>query len=273
MENLPQGSAQPAGFRPILKVIVVIATGLVLLGWGWLTPPGLLGKADAAGYAVCHRIDARSFHIGDRQTPLCVRCSGMYLGALLGIVYLARFGKLAGMPKLKIMIVLGLFVVAFAVDGLNSYLHLFPNAPRVYTPEHWLRLLTGTGVGLGIASVLMPVVHQTLWQSTDNRQALDGWKPFVVMVGLALVLDLAIFSENSLLLYPLALLSGASIFLVLSMVYTIVWVMIFKKENKFSSYRELWVLILAGFLTALLQIAVLDAGRYWLTGTWAGFNL
>ncbi len=273
MENLPQGSARLARFGSFYKYLLIVATGLVFVGWWFATPPGLLGKADAAGYAVCHRIDARSFHIGDRQTPLCARCSGMYLGGLLGIVYLARSGKRAGMPTLKIAIVLVVFLAAFALDGANSYLHLFPNAPGLYQPENWLRLLTGTGVGLGIAAVLVPVVNQTLWQSYDSRRALDGWKQFLPLLGLAGLLDLAVLSDNPLLLYPLALLSSASIFLLLSIVYMIVWIMLSKRENKFTNYRQLWVVLLAGFLTALLQIAALDAVRYWFTGTWSGFQL
>lgn len=273
MDNLPHRPASLANFRPVLKVALVLTTSLFLLGWWLKTPPGLLGKADAAGYAVCHRIAARSFWIGNRQTPLCARCSGMFLGALLGIVYLARFGKRAGMPKMKVLIVLGAFLIAFAVDGGNSYLHFIPNAPALYQPENWLRLLTGTGVGLGIAAVLVPVIHQTLWQTYDGRPALEGWRQFLPLLGLAGLLDLAILSDRPLLLYPLALLSGASILLILSMVYSIVWVMVSKRDNRFGHFRELWVPLLAGFLTALVQIAALDAGRFWLTHTWAGFNL
>jgi len=52
------------------KGIVVLAVGLLLLGWLLNTPEGLLGKADAVGYAVCHRIEARSFHLGERPIPL-----------------------------------------------------------------------------------------------------------------------------------------------------------------------------------------------------------
>ncbi len=63
-------------------LIIVV---FLLVAWLLNTPNGLLGKADALGYAVCHRIDARSFHIHDRQTPLCSRCTGMYLGAMLGL--------------------------------------------------------------------------------------------------------------------------------------------------------------------------------------------
>ncbi len=273
MENPPQLSGRLAGFNVtgILKGLLVFSTGLILLGWLWLTPPGLLGKADAAGYAVCHRIADRSFKIGDRQTPLCARCSGMYLGALMGIVYLTRFGKRSGMPSLKVSLILVAFLVGFGLDGANSYLHFFPGAPGLYEPNNWLRLITGTGIGLGLAAILVPVVHQVLWKTYDSRPALAGWREFLPMLGLAILIDLAVWSENPLLLYPLALLSAASIFLILSLVYMVVWLMVIKRENRFDSYRELAFPWLAGFLTALLQVIILDAARYMLTGTWAGF--
>ncbi len=273
MDTVPQRSGRLAKMIPILKVLLVFAAGLVILGWWMFTPPGILGKADAAGYAVCHRIDARSFLVGDRPMPLCARCSGMYLGALMGMIYLTRWGRRAGMPPLKISIVLGIFVLAFAVDGVNSYLHFFPRAPELYEPHNVLRLLTGTGIGLGIACVLVPVIHQTLWRTYDPRPALAGWRQFLPLIGLAVLLDLAVMSENPILLYPLAILSSISILLILSLVYTIVWIMVSKKDNRYQHLREVWVPALAGFVTALLQIAVLDAGRYWLTGTWAGFSL
>src|SRR5512143_3851532 len=79
--------------------VALAATAIVLFFWLLNTPAGLLGKADAIGYAVCHRIDARSFHIGERQFPLCARCSGMYLGAMVALLYQAVTGRRrAGMP-------------------------------------------------------------------------------------------------------------------------------------------------------------------------------
>jgi hypothetical protein len=75
-----ENSVERAGFLARLgvsswRLLIVTAFGLVLLGWLINTPAGLLGKADAIGYAVCHRIDLRSFFIGERQFPLCMRCS------------------------------------------------------------------------------------------------------------------------------------------------------------------------------------------------------
>jgi hypothetical protein len=70
MVNPPQASGKLTQFLPLFKSLLILTTALALIGWWYYTPPGLLGKADAAGYAVCHRIASRSFLIGDRQTPL-----------------------------------------------------------------------------------------------------------------------------------------------------------------------------------------------------------
>jgi hypothetical protein len=126
---------------------------------------------------------------------------------------------------------------------------------------------------LSIAAILVPVINQSLWSTYDSRPALAGWREFLPLLGMAAVLVLAILSDISLILYPLALLSGASILLILSLVYGVVWTMIAKRENRFERFQDAWVPMLAGFLTAVVQIALIDAGRYWLTGTWSGFNL
>ena len=107
--------------------LLVIAVSLLFIGWLLNTPSGLLGKADAIGYAVCHRIDLRSFHIGDRQVPLCARCTGMFLGAMLGLCYQSYIGqKRSGAPPAQVIVVLVIFVFAFILDGLNSYVSLIP---------------------------------------------------------------------------------------------------------------------------------------------------
>ncbi len=161
------------------KGLIFIVVGLLLVGWLLNTPAGLLGKADAIGYAVCHRIDVRSFHLGERQMPLCARCTGMYLGAMLGLVFQALTGKRrAGMPPWRVIVFLGALVLAFGVDGVNSYLHLFPGAPALYEPSNLLRLLTGTGMGLVIALVLYPAFNQAVWQVVDPTPAVGGLRHF-----------------------------------------------------------------------------------------------
>ena len=64
------------------KILLIGVFLILLVLWLINTPPGLLGKSDAVGYAVCHRIPSHSFYFGDRPFSLCARCTGQYLGFL-----------------------------------------------------------------------------------------------------------------------------------------------------------------------------------------------
>lgn len=256
-----------------LQVSLIAAT-LALLGvWLIKTPPGLLGKMDAVGYAVCHRAPARSFLLGDRPLPVCARCSGMFLGGLLAMAFVGRLGRRGDLPDLKTSIFLGLCLAAFALDGVNSFIRVIPNLPFLYTSQNWLRLVTGTGVGLGIGILLVPVFNQAIWIDFTNTPSLGSWRELASLLGLSALLVLSLLSGNPLLVYPLAVLSGLSILAILTGVYTVIWVLLSKRENRYHTFKELWQPLLAGFLTALLQITLMDAGRLILTGTWAGFPL
>lgn len=253
---------------------IFIAVGLLLLGWLLNTPQGLLGKADAIGYAVCHRIDSRSFHLGERQLPLCARCTGMYLGAVVGLFYQVVVSrKRGGSPAMSVIISVGLLVLFFALDGLNSFLSLIPGAPHLYEPQNALRLLSGTGMGLAIAVALYPGFNQTMWADYDPRSTLENWWRLAGLLVLAAFLDLLVLTNHPLVLYPLALISAVGVLLVLSMVYSMVWVMIIGAENRYQRFIQMLTPLVVGFGLALLQIILLDLGRYWLTGTWEGFHL
>jgi uncharacterized membrane protein len=256
------------------KYLVVLAAGLVLIGWLLNTPAGILGKADAVGYAVCHRIDVRSFHLGARQLPLCARCTGMYLGAMLGFVYQSVIGKKrSGVPARSVIACLVIFLMAFGVDGVNSYLHFFPGAPSLYQPQNWLRLLTGSGMGLGIAAMIYPAFNQTVWSEWDPRPALGSLRSFGLLVILALMMDVLVLTENPLVLYPAALISAAGVLVLLSLIYTMVWLMVLRMENRFQRFSQLILPLIGGFTFSLLQIAAFDFVRYLFTRTWEGFHL
>ena len=257
-----------------LKSLVFITAGLLLFGWLLNTPPGLLGKADAIAYAVCHRIDLRSFHLGERQLPLCARCTGMYLGAMLGLAYQWTLApRRTGTPPRRVIAILVLLLGAFGVDGLNSYFHLFPIGPTIYEPSNLLRLLTGTGMGIVIASALYPAFNQTVWRSCNREAALKGVRWLLLLLTLAVLVDLLVLSGNPLILYPLALISAAGVIVLLSMVYSMVWIMIFRAENRYSHFYQLLLPLTGGFTLGLIQIGLFDLGRFLLTGTWDGFHI
>lgn len=177
------------------------------------------------------------------------------------------------MPGRSVLILLGFFVFAFVLDGINSYLSLFPGAPNLYEPQNWLRLLTGSGMGLAMAAVILPAFNQTTWRQPLAGAAFPGVLsvlPVLFLVGLVNVL---VLTENPLLLYPLALVSAVGVLGLLTLVYAMVWMLITRHENLYHSLKEMSFFLLAGFGTAILQVILLDAARFLLTGTWDGFHL
>lgn len=255
------------------KIALIAATAALLLTWLVKTPPGLLGKMDAIGYAVCHRAPARSFWLDDRPAPVCARCSGTFLGSGLSLMFILLKGRRALFPPRWMMILFALFGLFFIVDGANSFFSVLPVLPTLYPPNNLIRLFSGTLLGMGIGTVLGAVFHQTVWEKSLPQPALADIREWATLTGLALLIDFSIISEIPLLLYPLSVLSGLSVLGLLSMAYTLLWILLAQNENRFSQWKELWVFLLLGFLTALLQITLVDAGRFWLTGAWEGFPL
>jgi uncharacterized membrane protein len=249
--------------------------------WIYITPPGLLGKADAIGYAICHRIDERSFNIGDRQLPLCARCTGEFYAAGLALLFFSLVSpKKSGMPGWKLGAPLLLFFAAFGIDGANSYLYLIKQTaggaldhiPNLYIPNNTLRLFTGSGMGIALASVVYPSFNQTAWREFDPRPALD-WKKLGILIGTIIVINLLILTENPAILYSIAALSVLGVLSLLILVFSMVWVLMMKQENAFERLQQMWMPIIAGTTLAFLMISAIDLLRFKLTGTWGAFPL
>jgi uncharacterized membrane protein len=262
----------------ILRWFVPVAAILAFAAWMYVSPGGALGKLDAIGYAVCHRIDARSFQIDDRQLPLCARCTGEFYAAGVALIFqVFMSGRRSRLPSRGIIAMLVLFFLAFGIDGSNSYLFLLKQTsrgalekiPNLYIPNNTLRLFTGSGMGIALAAVLYPVVNQTLWRKLDDRPAL-AWKSFGILVGLIIALNLLVLTDSLVVLYPIAYLSALGTLSLLVIVFAILWIMIMRQDNTLENPRELWLPFLSGFTLAMLMLLSIDLLRLQLTGTWSG---
>ena len=265
----------------LTRFLVPIMAVIVFAVWFYIAPPGLLGKADAIGYAICHRIDERSFHIGDRQLPLCARCTGEFYSAAITLLFFGFFSKKqSGMPGWKLGAPLIVFFLAFGIDGSNSYLYLLKqtvggtlnNIPNLYIPSNTLRLFTGSGMGIALASLLYPAFNQSAWKDSDLRPALD-WKKLGMLVSIILIVNLAILTESPIVLYPIAILSVLGVLALLIIVFSMAWILMMRQENEFNSLTQMWMPLLAGTTLAFLMITAIDLLRFKLTGTWGGFPL
>lgn len=260
--------------RPVVWSLVAAGSVIFVL-WLLGTPPGLLGKADAVGYAICHRIAQRSFHADGRQLPLCARCTGIYLGVMLDLLVFGARGRLRAskLPPLKVLALFMLFGAAFGIDGLNSYLSLFAAYKPVYQPNNTLRLLTGMGFGLSLMGVVLPVFNSIIWQTPEPVAPLRDLKESAVLVGSAILVSVAVLAKLAAVLVAAGLISTAGVVLMFGIVGGTVFLTVTRRENSLMRWRDLAVPALAGLVFAISVIGTIDLARHLFTGTWAGFSL
>jgi len=270
---------QTSRIQTSVKWLVPIAALLALSAWIYIAPPGLLGKLDAVGYAVCHRLDSHSLHVGGIQLPLCARCTGEFNAAAIALIFQGFVSRKKNkLPNRGILAVLVLFFLSFGIDGSNSYLALmkntyagaFANIPNLYVTDNVTRLFTGSGMGIAMASVLYPMYNQSIWRTSDERPSMN-WRQFGLLVGIILLIDFAALTENPFILYPVALVSTLGVLALLTMVFSIVWTMLMRQENAFDHVHQLWLPALAGLTLAFILILSIDLFRFNLTHTWSGF--
>ena len=247
---------------------LLVAGGLAVIVAVWfITPGGLLDKADHVGYAVCHQIPIRTPFFGGRPLPLCARCSGQFLGALAGLVLLIALGrgKAAQLPPRPVIVVLLGFLAAWALDGFNSYLTLFPGAPHLYEPHNILRTTTGAMQGVALISLVLPFFNVTLWARPSQRPTIASLREVLLLLGLIALIVAAVGSEWAPLLYPLALLSVVGTLMMLTIVTTMLATLALRRDGRAASWRDALPLLTAGLSLALLILLGINLLRAWLT--------
>jgi uncharacterized membrane protein len=248
-------------------IILLILSGLMIV-WILLTPAGFIGKLNAIGFSVCTQDLAHTLSLEGHFLPLCSRCTGMYLGTFIALAWLLKGKRAMNFPSTGKWVVLLLLFLLFVVDGINSTVAVLVPKFLLYPPTNTLRLFSGLGMGVVIANVILPLWNQTFWAQGSPESCLASWGQ---MAGLLLTEGAAgvvIYWGGDWFYYPVAVLSIGMVPLLITMVYTLLGMIFFKRENVVHHFHEGIVYIGAGAIFALLQIGMLDLVHYLLQGGW-----
>jgi uncharacterized membrane protein len=260
MEKQPKLSTK----RILLAALVLLAVFGITLNWLRLTPGGCYSKGMAIGASVCHQLPTHSYIRNDIQFPLCARCSGLYLGCFIGILYYLTQNRKAGLPAKGYLILLGVLTLAWGGDGINSFMSDILNRPFLYTTNNVTRLVTGFGMGLVLSTALITLFNLTIWKAPLKQALLRfPWQVGAYAGAAALTGLLLVFAGQAVFL-SLAGVAILMVVVVITLLYTIFWVIVTRHENSFERFAQLWLFMLAGFATAVLQITLMTGLRGWL---------
>lgn len=230
---------------------------------GWLRWLGLFLSG------VCHQFPEHSLFVADVHLPLCARCTGTYLGALLGMVSLfcrgrARAGRL---PSVSVLLVLGAFLALWVVDGMNSYAQFASGRIWLYRPSNLLRLATGTLNGLALSLLVVPLFNTALWHRPDEQRVITDWTELAGLLSLAIGLVVGLQFATQALLYPLLFLQVLSVIAMLSVVNGIIVILALRRENQAECWREAILPLALGLLLSVCEVGSLALMRHFFLRT------
>jgi len=95
--------------------------------------------------------------------PLCARCTGIYSGFLIGIIYhVITMVKVNKLPSLGIVTISAILILGLITDGLGEYLQFWELSNQG-------RFLMGLFCGSSISVFLFPLFNYFLRRGTANK--------------------------------------------------------------------------------------------------------
>ncbi len=266
------GPVREMGTRAkIIGGLFLASGGMVLLMPPW-TPAE---RFTFFGHGLCHQLPGHSYVIGGVQLPLCARCSGIYLGALLALVWYVVRGKgtSATLPQMPILLAMLTSFVFLGIDGINSYVNFTVNTMGgsllglgpVYEPQNLARILTGMFLGITIATLLLSVVNSALWEHPSPRPLVSGWGELAAMLGTGVMVALAVNAQVAWTAQPISLLIGLGLLAVFLSMNMLVTTTLLGREGKGQGLLSLAPAALLALGLALVELSLLAGLRTVLT--------
>jgi len=140
---------------------------------------------------------------------------------------------------------------------VNSLVSDFLDRPFLYETTNLTRSITGYGMGLVMATALITLFNVTVWKECENIPILRSPIQLALYGVLAGAINLLILSNSEILFRLAAYLAIFTAMAIITLLYSVFWIILLKKENTITSIRGLWVFLAAGFATCMLQITLM----------------
>ncbi len=249
---------------------IVIGLAVVLVAAAFAFPQGTLAAARAVGYSVCHQWPEHSLSAGGMAFPLCARCTGTYFGALAVLAFAWATGraKAGAWPDRPVALLLAAGLALMALDGGNSFADvLTAGRVRLYAPGNALRYATGVFSGMAMVGFGYPLLNAVLWRDWADGPILRRPRE-VIGLAVAAWAMLPVASRAAWLLPLVSLLTLAGIGLMFTGVNAALWLVLARREERASAFRDVLPALAAGFVMASGEILLIRVARTALEHAW-----
>ena len=135
-----------------------------------------------------HWMPEKAIWIGGHTLSWDARCSGIYMGFGVGILYHLLFGRKAkNLPPLTIIFTISLLFIPLFIDVMTATYGIRP-------PSNDIRFLTGLLFGQALSAYLYPAFITLTVASGCEKSAIDRWYKFFGL----LVMTAGVFSAKDL---------------------------------------------------------------------------
>ena len=119
--------------------------------------------------------------------------------------------------------------------------------------------------------MLLPALAQSLWRRPQYQPIIESGRELVALLILAFVAVLLLLSNQSTLLYVLAIMSVAGLLFIVTALNTVILLVLFRRDGRATTWRQTLLPLSLGLLIALVELSVISLLRFNLTGTMTGF--
>lgn len=126
-------------------VLTLVVAAPWLVAHGYPLAAALIYQAFSP---LCHQVPSRSFHLDGVPFTVCARCTGVYLGVVVGVLIYPLRVRIDNetMPS-RVLLLAG--VAPLAIDGLANLI-------RIYSSSMNVRAATGVIAGVVMAWFIVP---------------------------------------------------------------------------------------------------------------------
>lgn len=231
--------------------------------------PGGYGETSyALLHGLCAQTPSHTIHIGSQALPFDARMTGIYSGfavTFVGLAITRRVFFYGDLPRSVIFLLIAL-LLGMAADGTNSLLTDL-NVWHPWTSSNTLRLLTGYGVGVGLAVVLAWLLASSTWhlsQPTAGVQSIRNL--WFAPIGLVLLGLLILWSPNWMHL-PFSVVLVLSAWATVTLLVLVSVLLALKLDESVKSFARLHVPVAISGLLAVSIMIGLGSFRFWIERT------